>query len=204
MLLLATLAFAAPLTQPASDDEPQWTVTVDPLTEALGFVHVQVEHTLGQRFSLYAGPSLKLFNSPLGIGIGPFRGYGAEAGVRAFFYGRAPRGTWVMVRGVLALVQYSDLLGDDPDWAQAAMVVCSWPEFCGADGSALGGYTSALVGYTGIVPVGHGGLVLSGGLGLSYFAYGPNLSGYDERGRPQTLGIHGFLPGAHTNIGWAF
>lgn len=180
MLLLATLAHAAPLTQPAADDEPHWTVTVDPLTEALGFVHVQVERSLGQRFSLYAGPSLKLFNSPLGIGVGEFKGYGVEAGLRVFAWGRAPRGAWIMARGVLADVVYehSFATSDYEDVTQHL--------------SMLGGYASALVGYTGIIPVGHGGLTLSGGLGISYFDYGP------------ADGIHGFLPAAHTTIGWAF
>jgi hypothetical protein len=58
-----------------------------------------------------------------------------------------------------------------------------------AQGVEPGGYGSVLVGYTAILGP---GLVLSGGLGISYFAYGPSF------------GIHGFLPAAHTNIGWAF
>lgn len=175
--LLPPPALAAPLSEPASPDEPHWTVTVDPLTTVLGFVHVQVEHTLGSRLSLYAGPSLKLFNSPLGIATGAFKGYGIEAGLRAFVWGRAPRGAWVMARGVLADVVYDSTIGADP--AAVMPNPASMP----------GGYASLLAGYTGIVGP---GFTLSGGLGVSYFDYGP------------AYGIHGFLPAAHTNIGWAF
>ncbi len=157
-----------------------WTLTVDPLTTLLGFVHVQVEHRAGQYASIYVGPSLKLINSPLGIANGDYKGYGVEAGVRVFPWGKSPTGPWVMTRAVLAdIVEASDVPGQ-------------------RGGSEAGAYTSLLVGYTGIVPVGPAkktGLVLSGGLGLSYFDYGPD---------PSAGGIHGFLPAAHTNIGWAF
>jgi hypothetical protein len=54
----------------------------------------------------------------------------------------------------------------------------------------IGGYTSALVGYTWIADF---GLVLAGGLGVSWFDYGVGEHG-----------IHGVLPAAHSNIGWAF
>jgi hypothetical protein len=56
--------------------------------------------------------------------------------------------------------------------------------------SNLGGYTSALVGFTGILGP---GLVLSGGLGVSYFDYGV-----------LDYGVHGVAPAAHTTVGWAF
>lgn len=170
--LLPPPALAAPLSEPASPDEPHWTLTVDPLTTVLGFVHVQVEHTLGSHLSLYAGPSLKLFDSPLGIATGAFKGYGVEAGLRAFVWGRAPRGAWVMARGVLADVVYGERIVDS--WGLR---------------SHPGGYASLLAGYTGIIGP---GITLSGGLGVSYFDYGP------------AYGIHGFLPAAHTNIGWGF
>lgn len=179
MLLLATVAlvsrsFGAPAENERLNDLPIgglsggipyfWTVSVDPLTTALGFVHLQVEHTLGEKTSLYLGPSLKLFPGLLGEQPTPYRGYGVEAGLRYFVYGRAPEGGWLMLRGVLAAV-----VAKDED--------------------ELGGYSSVLAGYTGILGP---GLVLSGGAGVSYFEYGP----------PDA--IHGFLPALHTNIGWAF
>lgn len=155
---------ALALTLVLSTAEPrQWTITADPLTELLGFVHVQVERVFTERYSLYLAPSLKLFDSPLGIGAGPFRGYGLEAGVRGFLTGTAPEGMWIMLRMVLAAVTH-------------------------AGGVEPGGYGSALVGYTAIFGP---GFVLSGGLGISYFSYGP------------PFGIHGFLPAAHTALGWA-
>ncbi len=152
------------LTSLAASAEPMWTVTVDPLTFALGFAHVQVETAFHPRFSLYAGPSLRLYDSLLGEPAGPYRGYGAEAGLRWFFHGRAPEGGWLMARGVLA-------------WVDSAE-------------PGIGGYTSALAGYTWVADF---GLVLAGGLGVSWFDYGP-----------AGVGIHGVLPAAHTNVGWAF
>jgi len=148
--------------------DPSWTVTVDPLTTAIGFVHVQVEHTLGEHASLYLGPSLRLFDGVLPASNGPYRGLGLEAGLRGFFAGTAPEGGWLMLRGVLARVST-----DTPE-----------PE------ARLGGYSSALVGYTAILGP---GLVLSGGAGLSWFHY--QVADY---------GVHGFAPALHTNIGWAF
>lgn len=145
-----------------------WTVTVDPLTWAIGFAHVQVETRVGSHFSVYTGPSVRAFDGILAGTNGPYVGVGAEVGVRGFFWGEAPRGGWGMVRGVLASVS----TGSPP----AA--------------SALGGYTSALVGYTGVLGP---GLVLSGGLGVSYFDYG--VADY---------GVHGVAPAAHTAVGWAF
>lgn len=136
-------------------DTPGWTVTVDPLTTAIGFAHVQVERAVGGRASVYAGPSLRLFNGVLPPVNGPYIGLGAEAGVRGFFAGEAPRGGWVMVRGVLARVSTTS----------------------GPPEAALGAYTSALVGGTAIVGP---GLVLSGGAGMSVFRYG--VAGYGVYG----------------------
>ena len=145
--------------------EPHWTVTVDPLTTAIGLLHVQVERDLGRHFSLYLSPSVRVFDGILPTFNGPYVGVGAEAGFRGFFVGDAPDGGWVMLRGVVARLSTADEV-------------------------APGAYTSALVGYTGILGP---GLVLSGGAGVSYFAY--TVGGY---------GIRGFAPALHTNIGWAF
>lgn len=128
--------------------EPTGTITVDPLTTAIGFVHVQVERSVHPRISLYAGPSLRLFDGILPDVNGPYIGLGAEAGVRGFLTGRAPEGTWLMLRGVLARVSTRDL---EPRTAQ------------------MGGYTSGLVGYTTVLGR---RFVLSGGAGLSWFDYG--------------------------------
>ena len=145
-----------------------WTLTLDPLTTAIGFVHLQVEHTLGEHASLYATPSLRLYNGILPDVNGPYRGYGMEMGVRGFFVGTAPEGGWVMLRGVLASVRTTT-----PD--QTAQ---------------LGGYSSALVGYTWIS---NKQFVLSGGAGISWFNYGV-----------LDYGVHGFAPALHTNLGFAF
>lgn len=165
MTLLLALTLAAAATEPSA---PRWTLTVDPLTTAIGFVHVQVEHTLGSHASLYLGPSLRLFDGVLPDANGPYLGIGAEAGLRGFFVGTAPEGGWIMLRGVLARLSTKE---PEPD-------------------AALGGYTSGLVGYTGVFGP---GLVLSGGLGLSWFAYGVG-----------DYGVHGFAPAAHSNVGFAF
>ena len=166
--LLTTLAAFA--TEPV-----EWTISVDPLTFALGFAHVQIEHSLGSHASIYVGPSLKLFPGLLGTSAGDFRGYGGEIGGRAFFVGEAPEGGWVMLRAVVA-----DVVG--------------FPTVAGGRQSSLGGYSSVLLGYTAVTDA---GLVLSGGAGLSFFDYGsaPGVEDY---------GLHGFLPALHTAIGWAF
>lgn len=152
----------------AAAEAPSWTVTLDPLTTAIGIVHVQVERVFDPRFSVYAGPSLRLFDGVLPDTNGPWRALGAEVGVRGFFKGAAPEGGWVMLRGVLARTST-----DTP-----------------APETGLGGYTSALVGGTAVLGP---GLVLSGGLGVSWFDYGVG-----------EYGVHGLAPAAHTNLGWAF
>jgi hypothetical protein len=131
----------------AAKDEPEWTVTVDPLTVAVGYVHVQVERTLGDSFSVYAGPHLRLFNGVLSEPDDDFLGWGGEVGVRYFFGETAPSGFWAMVRGVGAYVT---------------------AEADGSASSALGGYASALGGYTWI-PARH--WVLSAGAGVQYVDY---------------------------------
>lgn len=136
-VLLAALAAPA-----VADDRPQWTLQVDPLTTALGFVHLQVERALAPHLSAYVGPSLRLFDGLRGGG--DFKGYGAEAGVRAFLSPTAPEGWWGQVRGVVAHLRTPD------------------------DDTATGGYASVLVGYSAIFD---GWLVLAGGLGVQYLQY---------------------------------
>ncbi len=133
------------------EHRPRWTVTVDPLTTALGFVHVQVEAALGDYVSLYLGPHMRLFTPGLGSdpAVDKVRGYGVEAGLRVFFQGTAPEGWWALVRTVGAAIS------DDTD-------------------SGFGGYTSILAGYTWIAPV---GLVLSGGIGAQMLYYDINGEG---------------------------
>lgn len=139
-------------TTPAYAAEPQWTVQVDPLTTALGFVHVQVEHTLGPDFSAYLGPSLHLFNG-LGSDEREYIGYGAEAGIRWFPQGHSPTGWWVQARGVLAHIEATDTGVTD-----------------------IGGYGSVLGGYTAIFD---GWFVVSGGLGGQYLAYSADGAGVE-------------------------
>ena len=147
---------------------PRWTVAVDPLTVALGFAHVQIERAIGWRYSLYVGPSLRLFDGILPAANGPYIGLGVEAGMRWFPWARAPEGPWVMLRGVGAYLRTTDGTGHERP----------------------GVYTSLLVGGTVIVDR---WLVLSGGLGVSFFRYA--VDGY---------GVSGFIPAAHTAIGVAF
>lgn len=136
---------------PSSDTEdayggPRWTVTVDPLTFAIGYAHVQVERRLSPRFSLYAGPHARLYDGVLTEEPEPFLGVGAEAGLRWFPLGEAPRGTWVMARSVLAFLWTTD----------------------GTERRTVGGYSSVLVGYTAILG---DRFVLSGGAGYNQLYY---------------------------------
>ena len=143
-LLLPSALAAAP--EVAGPTAPRWTVSVDPLTVALGFTHVQVERALAPAWSLYAGPSVHVFDSPLLPEPEPYLGLGVEAGVRWVPWAKAPTGPWVMGRGVGAWIHTTD----------------------GSDEAAIGGYGSGLLGYTGIVA---GWLVLSGGLGVNILHY---------------------------------
>jgi hypothetical protein len=125
---------------------PHWTLQVDPLTTALGYVHLQAERVASPEVSVYFGPHLRLFDGLGATEHEPYVGLGVEVGVRAYPWGKAPRGAWVLGRGVVA-----DLFTTD-----------------GTKQRALGGYGSLLVGYTGIVEE-H--LVLSGGLGVQRIHY---------------------------------
>jgi hypothetical protein len=126
---------------------PSWTITVDPLTTALGFAHVQVERVVAPGFSIYAGPHAHLFSSVFAQEKEDYLGFGLELGLRKFFKPNAPRGAWGQVRGVLARAS-SDATGQLE--------------------SNAAGYVSALVGYTYIH---RSGLVLSGGAGVQYLNY---------------------------------
>jgi hypothetical protein len=142
-LSLLTSALAAPAV----------TVQVDPLTALLGFAHVQVETVLSDRTSLYVGPSLRLYNGIL-LEPEPYRGYGLEAGLRVYPWGEAPKGPYLMARGVGAWLRTND----------------------GAE-TSLGGYGSVLGGYQAVLSE---RWVLSGALGISGFRY--EVGDYGIRG----------------------
>lgn len=144
---LAWVLIAALAAPSSVDAAPRWTIQVDPLTTALGFVHVQVERAIGDAWSVYAGPSLKLFPGLLAEeGEAAYTGLGVELGVRWYFHGAAPEGGWALLRGVMARLRLDDAPNTE----------------------AFGGYVSALVGYTAIF---EGWFVLSGGLGIQYLSY---------------------------------
>lgn len=127
----------------APSESPHWTLQVDPLTTALGYVHVQVERTLNDRLSIYVGPHLRLFKGLLSEEDDDFLGVGVEAGVRLFFRGGAPRGFWAQVRGVAARISTDD-------------------------DATVGGYGSVLGGYTFILA---DRWVFALGLGVQYIHY---------------------------------
>lgn len=141
ILLLSAAFGASPAT---AEPAPQWTVQVDPLTTALGFVHMQVERALAPHWSVYAGPHLRLFDSLLAEEDLRMTGVGVEAGVRYFWRGEAPEGPWLQVRGVVARVAAD------------------------SGATALGGYGSGLLGYSAVF---RGRWVLAGGLGVQYLHY---------------------------------
>lgn len=178
-LALTSFALAAPAVPDdptAPEPGPNWTVTVDPLTTALGYVHLQVERRLSPHTSVYAGPHMRLFDGILTPEPEPFVGFGAEVGFRYFFKDQAPQGSWVMARGVLARLNttYAD---NNPLGAPIQSV--EW-----------GGYGSALVGYTAIFKE---RWVLAGGAGFNYLAY--DIDG---------MGTSGPFVALHTNLGVAF
>lgn len=162
-LILSTL-MASPamaqqrLQQPSSDDgrKATWTITVDPLTTALGFAHIQIERRLSSNWSVYSGPNMRLFDSLLSNSVEPYHGYGAEVGVRWFPLGGAPEGLWLVGRGVGARMVTLD--PEEP--------LRGW-----------GGYGSGLIGYTWLP---FGWLALSGGAGVQYLRYG--IDGFGTEG----------------------
>lgn len=139
-ILLLSAALAA--------DGPQTTITVDPLTTALGYVHLQVERVVGDsgQLSVYAGPHARLFDGVLTETPEPFLGAGAEVGIRWFPKAEAPEGLWVMGRTVGAHLWTTDE----------------------RELSEFGGYASVLVGSTWVLGE---VFVLSGGLGFNYLYY---------------------------------
>ncbi len=155
-LALAGLLVALPANAETPPERPKhparkWTLQVDPLTTALGFVHLQVERALHPHLSIYAGPSLRLFNGLISEPTDNYRGLGGEMGLRVFFRPTAPRGFWVQTRGVLAhLTSYRRL---EPD---------------GSHPTSIGGYVSVLGGYTWIFK---NGFVVSLGAGVQYLHY---------------------------------
>jgi hypothetical protein len=125
-------------------ESPKATVQVDPLTTALGIAHLLFEHRVADHVAVYAGPSLRLYDSPLTKDEDEgYRAYGVEMGARWFFRGHAPSGWWSGLRLTAAHMRFRDE-------------------------SRLGGYISALGGYAWILD---GRWVLSGALGISYFDY---------------------------------
>lgn len=120
--------------------EPRWTVQVDPLTTALGFLHVQTEYALSGHHSVYVGPHLRLFDGVFDDDEAGYRAYGVESAYRYFWQGQAPRGPWGQARLVASYLTR----GQD---------------------TAPGGYISALGGYTWIL---QDRWVLALGLGVQY------------------------------------
>ena len=133
-----------------AQDLPKWTVQVDPLTLALGFVHVQFERALSDKISVYAGPSARLWDLLGEDDDLDYFGLGLEAGIRYYVRGRAPVGTWLMVRGIGAYLRDED------------------------SNTAFGGYVSALVGHHFVLGK---RWVLGAGLGVQYLHYSVEGSG---------------------------
>lgn len=138
----------------ASDEaEIAWTVQVDPLTTVLAIAHVLFERRVNDRVAVYAGPSIRFFDSPLTPDEEEgYDAYGVEFGARWFFEGRAPTGWWAGGRATVAQLSF----GDE---------------------ERVGGYVSALGGYAWVLD---GRWVLSGALGISYFDY--NVGGVGVEG----------------------
>jgi hypothetical protein len=128
----------------ARDNDVTWTVQVDPLTTVLGIAHIYIERRISDHLAAYAGPSMRLYDSPLTADDEEgYKAYGVEMGVRYFFQGTAPTGWWAGARATIAHMTF----GDD---------------------TRVGGYASALGGYAWVFG---DRWVLSGALGISYFEY---------------------------------
>jgi hypothetical protein len=143
----------APALADSKTPSPTWTVQTDPLTDALGIANLLFERRVSDNIAVYAGPSLKLYDSVF-EDVAPedsYRAYGVEMGVRWFWSGTAPAGWWTGLRAIIARVTHED-------------------------SSSPGGYISALGGYAWAFD---GRWVLSLALGVSYFDYSTDGAGVD-------------------------
>ena len=147
LLLWSDVALAHSSNAITDLEPPQWTITVDPLTTALGLVHIQIERALGEHFSFYMGPNFRLFDGILPNFKGDFLGFGVELGLRWFPTKYAPFRWWVGVRGVMAHLRAETRYGLR---------------------IGFGGYVSVLAGYTWLIAR---WLVLSAGAGVQYLKY---------------------------------
>ncbi len=145
LFFVANPVFAA---QPVGQErQPSWTITVDPLTVALGYPHLQIERRVSRSMTVYGGPHLRLFDSLLAEEHEPFYGAGGELAVRWFPFGSAPSGLWLSGRTVVAHL-----------WTYDTEEIAR----------SFGGYSSGLIGFTWIP---FGWLVVSGGAGVQYLYY---------------------------------
>ncbi len=143
----------APALADGNASSPTWTVQTDPLTDALGIANLLFERRISNNLAVYAGPSLKLYDSLL-ADVPPeesYRAYGVEMGARWFWSGTAPTGWWTGLRATIARVTHED-------------------------SSSPGGYVSALGGYAWAFD---GRWALSLALGVSYFDYSTGGAGVD-------------------------
>lgn len=151
--LVLLLFQSAPAHAEDTESSPTWTVQTDPLTTALGIANLLFERRISDHIAVYAGPSLKLYDSLLEdvSAEESYRAYGVEMGARWFFSGTAPTGWWAGLRTTIAHVTHED-------------------------SSSLGGYVSALGGHAWAFD---DRWVLSLALGVSYFDYSTGGAGVD-------------------------
>ncbi len=140
ILLVALGLSLSPQAVHADGERPRWTLQVDPLTAALGYAHLQVEHAFSDRHSVYLGPHLRLYDSVFASDTQDYTGIGVEAAYRYFWRAQAPTGPWVQARGVVSRLSTSET-------------------------STPGGYFGGLVGYSWIL---QDRWVLALGAGVQY------------------------------------
>ncbi len=163
------------------DAEPNWTVQADPLNTLIGFIRLQAEYRLNDDVSVYAGPHLRLYDSPINTDhenftdhsglteLEPFRSYGVEVGFRVYPFADAFQSIWLATRVVGARLSTPASLGDDTGW--------------GGSGAMMAGKTWN--------PIDH--FVVSLGVGVQFMDY--RVSGQG----PQRL-----APVFHSGIGTVF
>ncbi len=157
LLLLTQTSFAQDAEEkPVEENERpyKYTLQFDPLTAALGYMHLQLEHAVTPSFSYYVSPHARTHSSLINYTYEPYNSIGVEAGLRFFFKKQAPEGLWIGARGTIARLSTERQTTAEP-----------------------GGYVSALGGYTWISK---NGFVLSGGAGVQYINY--NIAGMGPKG----------------------
>ena len=181
-LVFGAATTAANRVEAAEDDSPRNRLTIGPAPLILGWVAVEYERAISDRFSLVLGPQIRPGRLLLG-----FEGRGARLvlGSRFFLFGRAPAGGWLGTE-IIPSYEQARNAGGSTTYATIRSIV----------GLITAGQTISLGPLTGSAGLGLGGGYLDNESPPAVRTIGPlTLPNY-----------RGFIPAvsAHFNVGITF